>query len=65
MNKIQICLIGFMCGMLVSITYDIIKIEKQLKELKEIKVIVDNLESQIKLLTPPPEFFELPVVRRP
>jgi hypothetical protein len=43
----------------------LIKIEKQLKELKELKLTIDQVESQLKLLTPPPEFFQLPVVKQP
>lgn len=65
MKQILYVMNGCMIIMLISITFSIRKIQCELKELKEIKVIVDNLESQIKLLTPPPEFFELPIVRRP
>jgi len=33
------------------------------KELKEIKMTIDNVESQLKILTPPPEFMQLPITR--
>lgn len=33
------------------------------KELKEIKMTVDNVESQLKILVPPPEFMQLPITR--
>jgi len=39
-------------------------IKKEMKELKELKMTMDTVESQIKLLTRP-EFFQLPIVRRP
>lgn len=34
------------------------------KELKELQMTMEAVEIQIKLLTPPPEFFELPVARK-
>jgi hypothetical protein len=39
--------------------------DKTLKKIEKIEMITDNIESQLKILTPPPEFFALPVVRRP
>ena len=39
--------------------------DKTLKKIEKIEMVTDNLETQIKLLVPPPEFFSLPVVRRP
>ena len=64
MNKIYcIMLIGLMFSMQLFINIKLTEINKSLKEVKEVKMIVDNLESLIKLLTPPPEFFTLPVVR--
>lgn len=51
--------------MQLSININLNKIETELKELKELKMTMDIVESQIKLLTPPPEFFILPVVKKP
>jgi len=65
MKKIQFYLTFIIFGMLISMSSMLIKIEKEMQDLKELKMTMQTVESQIKLLTPPPEFFQLPVVRRP
>ena len=65
MSKVYIIiLIGLMFTMQLNINIKLTQIEKQLQELKELKMTMETVESQIKLLTPPPDFFELPVVKR-
>lgn len=55
----------FICGLMMRNTVELCLIKKQLQELKELKLTIDQVESQLKLLTPPPEFFQLPVVKQP